>query len=48
MILILAFELLPDGIEEYKAERADAVNPHACGTFGTSAAEIVYYLPPNI
>jgi len=31
-----------------KAERADALNHHACGTFGTSAAEIVYYLPPNI
>ncbi len=25
--------------ENKYAERADAVNPHACGTFGTSAAE---------
>ena len=31
-----------------KCEQAGSANPHAFGTFGTSAAEIVYYLPPNI
>jgi len=38
-VLLIVLSVSAYAIKIEKAEQAGAVNPHACGTFGTSAAE---------